>query len=93
VSKFGNAVVLFFALCEKAEVSASIEYDNGKRIPGEFINAPDGEENHVEQGPTGYKVEVGGWSPDPNLFPKFADAITEAFSILCDKFGDRVKLV
>ena len=84
-----KALTLLFDLCEAAELSVSLEYDNGKRVPGEFINAPDGEENHVEQGPKGYKVEVGEWGAE-QLEPTLIDAVRVAFSILTTEYADRL---
>jgi hypothetical protein len=59
-----EGLVSLFLLCERAELSCELRYDNGKFIFGELINfdnpTAEPDPSTIRQGPKGYNVEVGG---------------------------------
>lgn len=74
----------FFELvkeCEDQGFSLDLCYDNGKYIPGKFINQ-DGtyDEDNVVQGPCGWTIEIGGYSDDE--LRSLYETIAEGFQLL-----------
>ena len=61
-----QAFQLLTSICEAEGISMSLDYDNGKYIPGEFLdpNNPGAEPKpeYIKQGPAGWKITVGGYS-------------------------------
>lgn len=59
-----EGLVSLFVLCERAELSCELYYNNGKCIPGGLINPDDlvaePDPSTIRMGPRGYNIEVGG---------------------------------
>lgn len=81
---------LLASLCQYYKRSFSIEWDNGRYIPGEFIDPKhlDAEPlpEHIRQGPVGWEVEVGGWAHE-GLLPTLDRALNAAIQTVIEKIG------
>lgn len=74
--------------CVRIGVSFNLEYDNGKRIPGEFVMCPEEEQKqHIEQGPTGWSIDIGGYGSAPLL--TINTAISNGLYILRDILAEK----
>jgi hypothetical protein len=72
-----------FIFCELKQVGLTIEYDPGYYIPGEYAMLPEKEAlKYMRRGPSGYSVEVGGYSIERSLFKSLEEAVTIGWSLL-----------
>lgn len=64
-----EALITLLMLCKDNGYSFSFEYDNGKRIPGEFIMLPEEEQKlHIRQDPPTYEISVSDqYYTDPDF--------------------------
>lgn len=61
-----QAFQLLTSICEAEGIRMSLEYDNGKYIPGELLDmyniGAEPKAEYVRQGPSGWRITVGGYS-------------------------------
>lgn len=84
--KLSQALFLLFSECRKYGYSVTVSWENGKYVPGEFLdlNNPTAEVDpkNVRQGEEGFTVEVGNLEPEHNMFPTLDGAIGAGFNML-----------
>lgn len=85
-----EGILTLFLLCENSGIGLTLDYDNGRYIPGEFTDKYDPLKNppeeYIRQGPKGWTIDVGGWGTDE--LQDLDDAIVTGFQILKEKFLD-----
>jgi len=75
--------------CVRIGVSFTLEYDNGKRIPGEFVMCPEEEQKlHVRQDPAGWNIDIAGYG-NQDLLPDINKAISTGLYILRDVLDEK----
>jgi hypothetical protein len=105
--KQAEALFLMIAECQRIGVSFSLEYDNGKRIPGKYFNLSEAEQRkHIEQGPTGFTIEIAGYFQEKDgkqsLYPNLNGTLNSGVALLVrvideqgesDQFADWHKMI
>ena len=82
--KTSEALWILMSECVRIGVSFSLEYDNGKRIPGEFVMCSEEEQKlHIRQDPAGWNIEVAAYGND-GLLPDISKAVSTGLMILRD---------
>lgn len=87
--KTSEALWIIMSECVRIGVSFTLEYDNGKRIPGEFVMCSEEEQKqHIRQDPTGWNIDIAGYGND-GLLSNISEAISIGLYILRDVLAEK----